>query len=244
MYICIGSIDDNNNLLLPTLQYVGTYRSTFPSPANGSFRFYLGRAAVRILSKPSVISIYKPRFITTLTPTPLRLNRSALAYPFQKRFASDEPSERHPALQDQPTQPQAQSAQPFDISEIAEIQPADAREVPQPEQSNPSEQYDAAAEQSAVEAATGEATASSAEAERAISATSQAALAEATAAGLASGSAGADAVTEDPELRMKQLYVGNLFFDVTEDDLRREFARHGTVTNVKVVYDNRGLSKG
>ena len=42
----------------------------------------------------------------------------------------------------------------------------------------------------------------------------------------------------------KQLYVGNLFFDVTEDDLRREFSRHGTVTNVRVVYDARGLSKG
>ena len=40
------------------------------------------------------------------------------------------------------------------------------------------------------------------------------------------------------------IYVGNLFFDVTETDLVKEFARFGTVSRCKVVRDSRGLSKG
>ena len=40
------------------------------------------------------------------------------------------------------------------------------------------------------------------------------------------------------------LYIGNLYFDVTEDDLRREMERFGTVQSIKIIYDGRGLSKG
>ena len=40
------------------------------------------------------------------------------------------------------------------------------------------------------------------------------------------------------------VYVGNLFFDVTAEDLRKEFAKAGGVENVKIIYDQRGLSKG
>ena len=42
----------------------------------------------------------------------------------------------------------------------------------------------------------------------------------------------------------KNLYVGNLFFDVTSDHLRKEMERFGTITSVRIVMDNRGLSKG
>ncbi|EXJ78359.1 hypothetical protein A1O3_09520 [Capronia epimyces CBS 606.96] len=44
--------------------------------------------------------------------------------------------------------------------------------------------------------------------------------------------------------RKPTLYIGNLFFDVTETDLVKEFARFGTVTSCKIVRDPRGLSKG
>lgn len=44
--------------------------------------------------------------------------------------------------------------------------------------------------------------------------------------------------------RKPTLYIGNLFFDVTETDLVKEFARFGTVTRCKIVRDTRGLSKG
>jgi len=44
--------------------------------------------------------------------------------------------------------------------------------------------------------------------------------------------------------RKPTLYIGNLFFDVTETDLIKEFTRFGTVTSAKVIRDARGLSKG
>lgn len=40
------------------------------------------------------------------------------------------------------------------------------------------------------------------------------------------------------------LYVGNLYYEVTADQLRRVFARFGEVENVRIIYDNRGLSRG
>lgn len=40
------------------------------------------------------------------------------------------------------------------------------------------------------------------------------------------------------------LYVGNLFFDVSEDALRKEFSRFGPIKSVRIIYDSRGLSKG
>ena len=40
------------------------------------------------------------------------------------------------------------------------------------------------------------------------------------------------------------VYIGNLFFDVTEDVLRREFERFGPIQQLKLISDQRGLSKG
>ncbi|KAJ5781156.1 hypothetical protein N7457_006316 [Penicillium paradoxum] len=40
------------------------------------------------------------------------------------------------------------------------------------------------------------------------------------------------------------LYVGNLFFDVTAEDLRKQFEKFGAVENALIVHDARGLSKG
>ena len=42
----------------------------------------------------------------------------------------------------------------------------------------------------------------------------------------------------------KVVYVGNLFFDVKEEDLKKEFERAGPVVEVKIIMDPRGLSKG
>lgn len=42
----------------------------------------------------------------------------------------------------------------------------------------------------------------------------------------------------------KRLYIGNLFFDVTEEDLRKAFSRFGTVVDIKLIKDTHGLSKG
>lgn len=40
------------------------------------------------------------------------------------------------------------------------------------------------------------------------------------------------------------VYVGNLFFDVTAEDLRKQFEKFGAVENAMIVHDARGLSKG
>lgn len=40
------------------------------------------------------------------------------------------------------------------------------------------------------------------------------------------------------------VYVGNLFFDVTAEDLRKQFENFGVVENALIVHDARGLSKG
>lgn len=40
------------------------------------------------------------------------------------------------------------------------------------------------------------------------------------------------------------VYIGNLFFDVTEDDLSRELARFGQIKKIRLLRDSRGLSKG
>ncbi|KAI4239963.1 MAG: hypothetical protein L6R40_005394 [Gallowayella cf. fulva] len=42
----------------------------------------------------------------------------------------------------------------------------------------------------------------------------------------------------------KSVYLGNLFFDVREDDIRKKFEGLGEIESIKLVTDNRGLSKG
>jgi nucleolin len=42
----------------------------------------------------------------------------------------------------------------------------------------------------------------------------------------------------------KMLYIGNLYYEVTAEQLKNVFSRFGTVASVKIVYDNRGLSRG
>lgn len=42
----------------------------------------------------------------------------------------------------------------------------------------------------------------------------------------------------------KVLYIGNLYYEVTADQLKRVFSRFGEIEDVKLVYDNRGLSRG
>jgi nucleolin len=40
------------------------------------------------------------------------------------------------------------------------------------------------------------------------------------------------------------VYIGNLFFDITEEDLSKEMARFGQIDSVRLMRDSRGLSKG
>lgn len=40
------------------------------------------------------------------------------------------------------------------------------------------------------------------------------------------------------------IYVGNLYYEVTADQVERVFSRFGEIENVKLIFDNRGLSRG
>ncbi|KAL1855633.1 hypothetical protein Plec18170_004359 [Paecilomyces lecythidis] len=40
------------------------------------------------------------------------------------------------------------------------------------------------------------------------------------------------------------IYIGNLFFDVTAEDLKNQMQKFGVVETTRIVHDNRGLSKG
>jgi RNA recognition motif-containing protein len=40
------------------------------------------------------------------------------------------------------------------------------------------------------------------------------------------------------------VYIGNLFYDITAEDLRKHMEKYGTVLNTMITHDNRGLSKG
>ena len=40
------------------------------------------------------------------------------------------------------------------------------------------------------------------------------------------------------------IYVGNLYYEVTADQLKRVFSRFGEIENIRIIYDNRGLSRG
>lgn len=63
-------------------------------------------------------------------------------------------------------------------------------------------------------------------------------------AAAASHAVGSDYSLAPETERTKTVYVGNLFFDVKETDLEREFGKAGNVLKTKIIYDQRGLSKG
>lgn len=50
-------------------------------------------------------------------------------------------------------------------------------------------------------------------------------------------------LAEEPD-PIQTVYVGNLFYDLTAQDLRTEMERYGVVENCIIIVDSRGMSKG
>ncbi|KAI5298006.1 hypothetical protein KEM55_003938 [Ascosphaera atra] len=50
--------------------------------------------------------------------------------------------------------------------------------------------------------------------------------------------------TRAPPTPCETVYIGNLFFDVTAEQLRGHCEQYGTVEDVRIIFDSRGLSKG
>ncbi|KAL4989818.1 hypothetical protein BDW68DRAFT_155806 [Aspergillus falconensis] len=40
------------------------------------------------------------------------------------------------------------------------------------------------------------------------------------------------------------VFIGNLFYDVTAEDLKKQMTKYGVVEGVNIIYDSRGISKG
>ncbi|MCJ1474292.1 hypothetical protein MMC13_002950 [Lambiella insularis] len=171
-----------------------------------------------------------------------RRNHPFYVSPFQKRFASEE------AVQAEPEADGATQAQHGENSIASSTNPESSHSTTATQESIQSEAQE---EDSAVAAALSSAKSTvsntAAQAAEAASTSAQSAreyvadLTSAVGAGAAASQAAAGKVGGDSG---HTLYVGNLFFDVNEDALKKEMSRFGTVSMVRIIYDGRGLSKG
>ncbi|KAJ9646593.1 hypothetical protein H2199_002642 [Coniosporium tulheliwenetii] len=202
-------------------------------------KYLLRRSALKALSSSSTSFVSKPRSITTLTSSTLRARQQWIACPLQRRFASDEaarPSEAtvtDETVTESPSKPEAEAIEEHG-SRTASEAPAQAAETSEGKSSTADTISSAA--QTMKEKAT-----------ETVESIAQSATGAAYAAtgGLRSDqrSANKSQGVHVPE-SAKVLYVGNLFFEVSEEQLEREFSRFGPVTKTRIIYDNRGLSKG
>jgi nucleolin len=197
---------------------------------------HLRRTALRFLSSPSSSVLSKPRSITTATPLALRIPRQSTQIAFQRRWATNEAEvkkvdENAPISELQPT-PQEEVENAINSDNAAEPTEHAAAQNSQP----PS------GEQSAVDSAIKATTETVANATSTVTEAAES---------VRSAIAGSEQRQDRGERRTGQIgepkptiYIGNLFFDVTENDLVKELARFGTIVKCRLMRDSRGLSKG
>ena len=195
---------------------------------------------------PPPISIKSRTFTALSSPTSRSIPHKPSLVQFQRRFASDEV-----ATQSEPEADGATEAEHGDNS----IAAASTESVEPPKNEGQADDLTAAtldssttkhvADQpsSATGSVTEQATGAAQSAARSVAGTAAAAgqsLSEA--AGISTGKS--DTTYAKGGEASKVVYVGNLFFDVRAEDLKREFERAGPVVDVKIIMDARGLSKG
>lgn len=190
-----------------------------------------------MLSSPSTSFAAKPRSITTLPSNSIfQRNHPLYVSPFQKRFASEEVAQAEPEA-DGATEAQ------HGKNSIASSTNAESSESITEERIQPASEEEHSAVASALSSAknTLSNTASRA-AETARGYATEAASAAGVGAATTEAMLGRTVGEDSSEGHT--LYVGNLFFDVTEDVLKKEFEKFGTINSVRIVMDGRGLSKG
>jgi nucleolin len=197
---------------------------------------HLRRTALRFLSSPSSSVLSKPRSITTVTPLALRIPRQSTQIAFQRRWATNEAEvkkvdENAPVSELQPT-PQEEVENAINSDNAAQPTEHTTSQNSQP----PS------GEQGAVDSASKTATETVANAASTVTE---------AAGSIRSAFTGSEQRQDRGERRTGQIgepkptiYIGNLFFDVTENDLVKELARFGTIVKCRLMRDSRGLSKG
>lgn len=207
-------------------------------PANPKSRYCIRRSALRLLSStPSACLHTKTRQFTSIaSQLPRRsVARSALS-PLQRRWLADEAA----ATQSEPEADGAALNENADHSIAKESESS----------SEPPQTEDQAARENTTEPTFSqphqESSATESVADTASSAAQSAGNAASQLASSVTGAAetAAHATGFAPPQESKTLYVGNLFFDVRSDDLKKEFERAGEVVDAKIIMDARGLSKG
>lgn len=205
----------------------------------------------------SVPFLAKPRSIATVTPSALRLTRPSPRLAFQRRWNSDavqkeptpEKSEKESAQEKTEEEPTQEKTEKEDIPASADqsnsrtVESAAEAATEQPSQTTVNEvtkSTETATEQ-ASPANTNE-TAEKAEVAAAsgVESTSEPGT-------QVNGTQGGDTRRRrfwSPPSPKETIYVGNLFFDVTAEDLKRQMSKYGVVESAKIIHDSRGLSKG
>ncbi|PVI08163.1 RNA binding domain-containing protein [Periconia macrospinosa] len=179
--------------------------------------FVLRRTVARAFaSSPSTAFVAKPRSINTFAPAAFRSRQKTWAVPaFQRRFASD----------DAVNTAEKTSAEQA-VAEASESFAQTAGEAPVEENLTPAQEASQAPPTDASAAA-------------GVDALEAAANPNASRDGRRPGSKQAEFAVPN-----KTLYVGNLYYEVTPEQIERVFKRFGTVGSIKLAFDNRGLSRG
>ena len=177
----------------------------------------------------------KARSITRLAyPISVKQNQKTALDFLQRRNYADEAA----ATQSEPPADGATETQHGENSIAASADPDADANAPIPAE-NVEESEAASSAESATERATASVRSAAQTASETVTGATQS-LADV--AGM--GSQVSDPGSDDAPKTSNTVYVGNLFFDVKEEDLQNEFARAGQVVNTKIVVDARGLSKG
>ena len=221
-------------------------------------RYLFRRVAFRALQSPPTSLILRPRSITTSTRVKFQPSRQWAVTPFQKRFASEEVD---------------QSTAPKTIDEIAAESPAHTEGETSSTITEPASTNETATNVETGDVAGKQAESTAAEALGSFSQTSgpsiesakmnQDLLQPSAASGTAqatqqatippsgpfSSTAAASPSPQAPYISPpltpnNTIYVGNLYFEVSEDGLQRHFTPFGPIKKARIVYDHRGLSKG
>lgn len=212
-------------------------------------RFPLRHAAARLLTSKSIAVSARSRTITTFTSLSQRQPRIAAPLQFQRRWASGEAEaqkEEAPVSQLQPT-PEEEVE---NVLQTEGLNNSDGTAAPSESDAGKAPQIaETANATEATEDITNTATESQDVQETIDDIPAPAKkphIASALTEGLEDKSSkrrSSRPIGEAPQPK-KTVYVGNLFFDVTEVMLEKEFGRYGVVENVRLIRDARGLSKG
>ena len=228
-------------------------------------RFSVRRAALRAFSSSPYRSISaRSRPITTYNRSVFRKIAPAYTSPFQRRFASGEVTQAEPEAEG------ASEVLHGENSIASSTQGAGNEEPLAPEDTKVSESQqnhhsvataqetesadpeDHSTIESAISSATESLTANASQAADSVAESARSARESVAdfAAAVGAGTTATDAIAGKDTTQKSSsdypptIYVGNLFFDVTQERLREEMERFGPVRNVKIIKDGRGLSKG